>query len=133
MAFTNKLSFMIAAIVAQLMFFGTVRAEDLHYRDSLTEQESVITIERDQMTLVCSEPWLVEGEVLGVIVGYVYKDRTSQRPVDYWELYDRAGQLLAVSWFDKFGIERTAVDRGILEESENPEGLFVVLLNGETI
>jgi hypothetical protein len=133
MAFTNRISFIIVGIVAQLMFFGTVRADDLQRYDYVTEQESVTTPQGDEMTLIYSEPWVVEGEVLGVLAGYVYKAGTAQRPIDYWELYTRAGDLLAVSWFDRFGIERTAVDRGIVEESDKLEGVLVVVLDGETI
>ena len=133
MAFTNKISLIIIGIVAQVMFSGTARADHIKRQDNFTEQESVTTPERDQMTLVCSESWMVEGEAVGVLAGYVYKDVSTHRPVDYWELYDHAGDLLAVSWFDKFGIQRTAVDRGIIEEADKLEGVFVFVLNGETI
>jgi hypothetical protein len=73
---------------------------------------------------------LVEGEVLGTVAAYVYKDVTIERPIDYWEPYDKAGNLLAVGWFDKFGMERTAVDRGIMEEQNKLEGIFVLVLDG---
>jgi hypothetical protein len=63
---------------------------------------------------------------------HVHKDVSTQRHVDYSELYDDAGDLLAVTWFDKFGIQRTAVDRGIVEEADKFEGVFVVILEGET-
>jgi hypothetical protein len=133
MAFTNKISFLILAIVAQLIFFGTARAGHLQRQENFTEQASVTSPEHDEMTLVSSEPLMVQGEVLGVLAGYVYKDVSTQRAVDYWELYDQSGDLLAVSWFDKFGIQRTAVDRGIIEEADKLEGVFVVLLDGESI
>lgn len=133
MAFTNKISFLILAIVAQLIFFGTARAGYLQRQEHFTEQASVTTPEHDEMTLVSSEPLIVEGEVLGVLAGYVYKDESTQRAVDYWELYDQAGDLLAITWFDKFGIQRTAIDRGIIEEGDKLEGVFVLVLDGETI
>jgi hypothetical protein len=133
MAFAKKISFIIVGIVAQLMFFGTVRADDLQRYDYVAEQESVTRPERDQMILVCSEPWVVEGEVLGVLTSHPYKDVSTQRQVDYWELYNDAGDLLAVTWFDKFGIQRTAIDRGIVEEADELAGVFVVVLDGETI
>jgi hypothetical protein len=58
---------------------------------------------------------------------------TTERQVDYWELYDKEDNLLAVGWFDKFGIQRTAVDRGIVEQGEKLEGVFVVVLDGASI
>jgi hypothetical protein len=133
MAFTNKISLIILAMVTQLMLFDTARAYDLQRHDNVIEQDSVATPKRTEMTLVRSEPWVVEGEVVGVLAGYVYKDISTQRPVDYWELYDDAGDLLAVTWFDKFGIQRTAIDRGIVEEADELKGVFVVVLDGETI
>ncbi len=85
------------------------------------------------MTLVSSQPWVVEGEVLGTLAAYVYSDVTTERPVDYWELYDKQTNLLAASWFDRFGIQRTAVDRGIVEEEDKLEGIFAVVLDGNLI
>ena len=56
------------------------------------------------------------------MAAYVYTDVTTERPADYWELYDKNGDLLAVSWFDRFGVQMTAVDRGILEEKDQTRG-----------
>ena len=44
-----------------------------------------------------------------------------------------AGNLVAVNWFDRFGIERMAVDRGLLEYRDELMGVFVVLLDGEAV
>ena len=85
------------------------------------------------MSLVSFDPWVVEGEVLGTLAAYVYDDVTTERPADYWELYDKKGDLLAVGWFDRFGIQRTAVDRGIVEKGDELEGIFVVVLDGNSI
>jgi hypothetical protein len=63
----------------------------------------------------------------------VYDDSTTQRSADYLELYNNADNLVALSWFDRFGIERMAVDRGLLEDRDELMGVFVVLLDGEAI
>ena len=133
MSFRNKIYFIILGIVAQLFFFDDIRADELRPRDYATEQEIVTAPEHHDMTLVSSQPWVVEGEVLGTLAAYVYNDVTTERPVDYWELYDKEDNLLAVGWFDKFGIQRTAVDRGIVEQGEKLEGVFVVVLDGASI
>ena len=39
---------------------------------------------------------------------------------------------MAVSWFDKLGVRRTAVDRGIVEEADDLEGVFVVIVSDGT-
>ena len=134
MAFRNKIYFIILGIVAQLLFFGDVRADGLQPNDNASEQEIVTVPAHDNMTLVSSQPWVVEGgEVWGTLAAYAYKDRTTERPADYWELYGSTGDLVAISWFDRFGIQRLAVDRGLLEESDKPEGTFVVFLDGDSV
>ena len=46
----------------------------------------------------------------------VYDNPQTTRPVDYVEFYDGVGNLLQASWLDKYGIQCTAVDRGLLQE-----------------
>ena len=133
MAFGNKIHFIVLGMVAQLLFFGDVRAGELRPRDNATEQEIVTAPEGHEMALVASQPWVVEGKFLGTLAAYVYKDVTTERLVDYWQLYDQQENLLAASWFDRFGIQRTAIDRGIVEEEDKLEGVFVVVLDGNPI
>ena len=39
----------------------------------------------------------------------------------------------AVGWFDRFGIQRLAVDRGLLEDEDKLEGVFVLLSEGDSV
>jgi len=66
MPLKNKIyfTFTLLGIIAQLMFFGDVRADELRPRDN-AEQETVAAPEHHAMTLVSSEPWVIEGEILG--------------------------------------------------------------------
>jgi hypothetical protein len=132
MAFRNKIYFIILGAIVQLLFFGDVRGDELQPSENALEQE-IVTGPQHDMSLVSFSPWVVEGEVLGTLAAYVYDDVTTARPADYWELYDKEGNLLAVGWFDKFGIQRTAIDRGIVEQKDKLEGIFVVILNGESM
>ena len=135
MTFKNKIYFTIFAIlelIAVLFFLGFVAARATEASDSAPTHEIVTGPEHD-ISLVASLPWVVEGEVLGTLAAYVYTDVTTERPADYWELYDKNGDLLAVSWFDRFGVQMTAVDRGILEEKNRLEGILVVVLTGDSI
>ena len=133
MAFRNKIFFIVLGIVAQLLFFGDVGARQVQPSDNNTGQEMVTGPEQHDIRLVSFDPWVVEGEVLGAVAVYAYDDVSSERPADYWEIYDKEGGLLAVSWFDRFGVRRTAVDRGIVEEKDKLEGVFVVVLDGNPI
>lgn len=63
----------------------------------------------------------------------LYDDPGTGRPVDYVELFDAADDLLAFGWFDRFGIARTAVDRGFLEAPQKPEGIFIIVVDGQQL
>ena len=128
---SNKIYFIICGIVAQVVFCGHVQAQETQPSDAASQQEVVTGPKQHDMTLVSFDPWVVEGDVLGAVAAYVYDDVLTERPVDYWEFYNTEGDLLAVSWFDRFGIQRTAVDRGIVEDQGKLEGIFVVVLDGD--
>ena len=63
----------------------------------------------------------------------MHDDPTTERLVDYWELYDNDGDRVAISWFDRFGIERLAIDRGLVDEGDKLEGAFVVFSDGGSV
>ena len=134
MTFRNKIYvtvFGILKFIAVLFFLGFVAVRAAEASDNAREQEIVTGPEPHDIRLVSFDPWVVEGEVMGTVAAYVYNDVTTERPADYWELYDKEGNLLAVSWFDQFGIQRTAIDRGIAEQEDKLEGIFVVVLDGD--
>jgi hypothetical protein len=41
--------------------------------------------------------------------------------------------LVAIAWFDRFGIQRTVVDRALVQGGDEPEGVLVAILEGEPI
>ena len=133
MTFRNKIYVTIFAILefmAVLLFPG-VAAKAAEANDPAT-QEKVEGPEQHPLSLVSFQPWVVEGEILGSVAAYVYDDEPTARPADYWEIYDTEGNLLALSWFDRFGIKRTAVDCGIVEERDQLQGIFVVITDDDS-
>jgi len=73
-----------------------------------------------------------DTEILALVA--IYDDPRTQWSVDYLELYDSSGGLLAISWLDRFGIRRTAIDRGLLEgEASRLEGVLVLMPEGEPV
>ena len=74
MAFRNKIYLITLGIVAQLWFFSDVRADELQSNDNAAEQEIVTAAtHHHNVTLVSSQPWVVEGgEVWGTLAAYVY-------------------------------------------------------------
>ena len=134
MTFRNKIYvtiFGILEFIAVLFFLGLVAARAAEASDNAGEQEMVAGPEQHEMRLVSFDPWVIEGEVMGAVATYVYDDVTTERPADYWEIYNQDGALLAVTWFDSLGVRKTAVDRGIVEEKDKLEGVFVLVLDGD--
>lgn len=125
----SKILFVALVFSGQLLSFGyaaAARVDDDQLWQSLPHPAF-----ESHFTLVLFSPVIVEAEVVGTVA--IYDDTATRRPADYSELYDTAGQLLAIRWFDRFGIERMAVDRGFLDRADEPEGVLVVVLDGEPV
>lgn len=83
------------------------------------------------MNLISFSAVVADGDTVGSLA--VYDDPRTARPEDYIELYDKDGLLVAVGWIDRFGIERIAVDRALLEDRDDLHGTFVTVVDGEPI
>jgi hypothetical protein len=118
MTFKIEICFVLLALLSQLFFFAYAAADSLETSgdDALKQDVLLPTLvaERDRHAVVSFFPVIIEGEDAGMVA--VYKDPATERPADYWEFYDLEGNLVAASWFDRFGIAHMAVDRGLLED-----------------
>ena len=74
MKLRDKICVIILGIGMPLLSFGGLRAEEIPPRSNSLEQESVSGPEQHQMTLISLEPWVVEGELLGLVAAYTYHD-----------------------------------------------------------
>ena len=131
----KKTYFVILGLTVLLLSIGSLHAEPVPVPDNLRADALLLppsTPERDQLVLVSFVTIAPEAEVVAAIA--VYDDPQSRWSVDYMELYDGAGSLLLVSWVDRFGIRRTAMDRGLLqEEASRLEGVLVLLQEGTPV
>jgi hypothetical protein len=134
MALKTKIYVAVLGVVGQLLFFEVFGAGPLPAGEKDPRQEIALPSslpDQRRFSLVTVYPLLAENQVIGALA--FYDDAATARPADYLELYDREGNLLVVSWFDRFGIERVAVDRGFLEDAERPAGSFVVFVQGDNV
>jgi hypothetical protein len=132
MNFRNKMRAITLALVASLFLSVPVEAEPIQRSDNTPVQQALLPPfgpEQSQLTEVSLSPLVVGGETVGMVS--VYDDPTTERPVDFLALYNNAGQLVAVGWFAKFGIQRIAMDRGLLEDNGKLEGVLVLVLDGD--
>jgi hypothetical protein len=132
MNFREKMRAIMLGLVAALFLSVPVEAEPIQRSDNTPVQQALLPPfgpEQSQLTEVSLSPLVVGGETVGMVS--VYDDPTTERPVDFLALYNNAGQLVAVGWFDKFGIQRIAMDRGLLEDNGKLEGVLVLVLDGD--
>lgn len=137
MAYRNKNSFMSwimpKAFVA-LSFLTWITAGNAQGAKIAVEQPvSATTIRAQQsgLKLVSNSPFVASGQTLGMIA--IYDDPMTSRPADYLELYDTGADLVAIVWFDRFGIQRTVMDRALVDGGDELEGVLVSVLESEPI
>jgi hypothetical protein len=128
----NKIYFVILSVFLLLLSGRSLYAEPMKVTENLRREAVLLPSsapDKSQLILVSSVRITSEGEVMALLA--LYDDPRTKRPVDYLELYDFSGGLLLVSWIDRFGIRRTAMDRGLLQEkASNLEGILVLLAEG---
>jgi hypothetical protein len=137
MAFTNRsylgsgriLTYVAGALVAVLIGSSAVSAADTGWG---TRSISLPGEARQRaLKVIQSSPLVAAGVKLGTAV--LYDDPATGRAADYLELYDGQGELVVVSWFDRFGIQRIAVDRAFVAGEERLEGVFVAVVDDSFI
>jgi len=145
MSFKRRIHFVIFIIfgfISGLFFLDDLATKAAEAADTPSKREIFLPVsvpERNHLRPISILPITVEAEIAGHVVvkivgrAVVYDDPTTQRPADYIEVYNNTGNLVAVGWFDNYGIERMAVDRGLLEDRDELEGVLVVVLDGEAV
>jgi hypothetical protein len=132
MPLKTKAFFMLIILMAQLSRIVHLHAEPLPITTSPIQDYRAVSLpEKDRLTLMSIVEVTVGREILGAIAAY--DDAATARSADYLELYNNAGALLAVTWFDRFGIERLAVDRALAEDTNKLEGVFVLVITEDPI
>ena len=130
---TTKVFVLIVSLCAQLSSAAPLRPET-RITDGELEQEAAVPIfgpKERPLTLISSSRLIVEGNTVGKVLAY--DDPTTKRPADYFELYNSTGDLVAIGWFDRFGIRRMILDRSLLDGTDGLEGVFVFLVEGDSI
>ena len=137
MSFKNKILVVIIfffGFVAELIVPGWIANGHAQAAESAAKPKIVIPDygqPQRSLQLISLSPLVADGKTVGALA--VYDDPATRRSEDYLELYDSDGDLVAVGWFDRFGIQRIAVDRAFLEQREDLRGEFVTVVNGEPI
>ena len=121
-----------AGLTAAAMFFVLFTAVGSNAaKGDTSKQDPIVSSELPQRpsNVVKVSQLIAGGTRLGTVVWY--DDPATPRPADYVEVYDSAGGLGAVAWFDRYGIERVAMDRAFVEGKERLEGTFIAIVDGD--
>lgn len=121
-----------AGLTAAAMFFVLFTAVGSNAAESDTIRQDAINssqLPQRPSSVVKVSQLIAGGRRLGTVVWY--DDSATPRPADYVEVYDSDGGLVAVAWFDRYGIERVAMDRAFIEGRERLEGTFIAVVDGD--
>ena len=129
----------IRALLVAVLLAGVLglplHAETMRVAENLRGETVLLppsTPEKDHLVLVSFFTITAEAEIIAAVA--VYDDPQTGRQTDYVELYDSKGGLLSVSWVDRFGINRTAMDYGLLQEKASGlKGVLILLLEGISV
>jgi hypothetical protein len=131
---TRKHSLYFAIIICfgfigELILLGYIARTSLA-AETETTSSTPLGWPRGSLNLVSLVPVTTNG---GKATVAVYDDPATPRTEDYLELYDGSGELLAVGWFDEFGIQRLVIDRAVVEGRAELQGVFVMVVEGQGI
>jgi len=123
----------VGALMAQLLLARPVHSGLIEMNGRQTQQQVMTGANTQQhsLNLIFLSPLIVEDQTIGEVV--VYDDPNTKRPADYFGLYDLDGELLAVGWFDQFGIQRIALDHSLVDGADESQGTFVYLVDGQLV
>lgn len=137
MSFRSKIYFVsiiILGLTVQLILLDWIANAAVPGHESVVRSGTDVEflgLRQRSLSLISLSPLLNDGKTIGAVA--VYDDPNTRRPEDYLEVYDTEGELVAIGWFDQFGIQRIAVDRALLEGKADLHGRFITVVGGEPI
>jgi hypothetical protein len=114
-----------------LGYLASASAQAVETADERSTRFAEMALLRRSLNLVSLVPVTGEGRTVGLVA--VYDDPATPRTQDYLELYDGDGEIVAIGWFDPFGIRRMTVDRALVEGADSFQRIYVTLVSGESV
>ena len=116
--------------LAVLLTTTAVKADSLQLAENPFGSTTVLPEKQNMKLIGFVAPKISSGIAGGMAV---YDDAATKRIGDYAEIYNPKGALIAIIWFDQFGILRTAIDRGVVLHKKDVEGVLVLVMNGDLV
>jgi hypothetical protein len=122
-----------SAVIVVALLFASHNAgnEQLRVGDNLRHEHVLLPVSTpDKNRLVAIDYVMLLDEDGATAILACYDDVQTKLKIDYVEVYDLAGNLLLVSWIDRFGISRFAMDRGLFREHPVVDRVLVLMTSG---
>lgn len=128
-----RLVALVLSVVGEIVMPGYSEVTNAHEIVTIEDDGRWVEIESTRMSLNLARlvPVTSDRKTVGMIA--IYDNPMTQQPGTYLELRDAGGQVVAISWLDRFGIRRLTLDRGFLKGYGRFEQIYVTLVNGEPI
>jgi hypothetical protein len=127
--------FAVLVVGLLLVFCGNVQPQTLRFAENLRHEEVLLphsAPDREQLAPISLLTVVDDSQF--VVVLALYDDPGTARAIDYLEVYDPSGELLIISWFDRYGIARLAMDRALLQdEPADLEHVLVLVEDGTSL
>ena len=122
-------------VIAALLLGAAAGNEPLRVGENLRHENVLLPYGTpDKSQLVVADHVMVEEEGGGVGIMIFYDDPRTKLEIDYLELYGISGDLLLVSWIDRFGVCQVAIDRALLtSEPKTDDGVLVLVTGGTAV
>jgi hypothetical protein len=123
-------------VISALLLLGApAENEPLRIGENLRHENVLLPYGTpDKSQLVVTDHVMVEEAGGGVGIMIFYDDPRTNLEIDYLELYGISGDLLLVSWIDRFGVCQVAIDRALLtSEPKTVDGVLVLVTGGTAV
>jgi hypothetical protein len=120
-------------MLAAVLFLGDeTRGEPLRIGENLRHENILLphgTPDKGQLVITDYTTVMEAGGGVGIMI--FYEEPRTKREFDYIEIYDISGDLLLVSWIDRFGVCQVAIDRALLNrDAPTVDGVLVLITGG---
>ena len=120
-------------MLAAVLFLGDeTRGEPLGVGENLRHENVLLphgTPDRGKLVIIDYTMVVEAGGGVGVMI--FYDDPMTKLDLDYLEVYDIGGDLLLVSWIDRFGVCQVAIDRALLnKDAPTVDGVLILITGG---
>jgi hypothetical protein len=131
----KKLLSALVVISVLLLLGAPAENEPLRIGENLRHENVLLPYGTpDKSQLVVTDHVMVEEAGGGVGIMIFYDDPRTNLEIDYLELYGISGDLLLVSWIDRFGVCQVAIDRALLtSEPKTVDGVLVLVTGGTAV